>query len=144
MPSSSTFYYLSYFNSTFSTKNYLVTASLLLLLHLLLNSISALLDSTLYPIFYQILLILYQILFLILFTTRSNRCSARLNFLYYFLPDFINPLSILTSYIILYQILLVLYQSLSLIIFSTIFYQSYTSFYYIQLYSTYQLLLAFN
>ena len=129
MPSSGISYCLSYFNGTFSTKNYLVASSLLLSSHLLPNSISTLLDSTLYPVFYQTLLTLYQFLFLILLTTRPYRCSAHLNFLYYSLPDSTNPLSILTSHIILRRILLVLYQPPSLIISSTTFHQSHANFY---------------
>ena len=115
---------LTYFNSTFFTKYYLVAASLFsryiyyqFLLALasfyslfcfLLNFISFLLVPIPYPIFYWILLAFYQFLSLISLPTRPYGCSTRFNFLLYFLPDSIDPLSVLTFYIIFCQILLVL------------------------------------
>ena len=114
---------LTCFNSTFSTKYYLVAASLffchiyyqfLLVLVsfyslscFLLDFISFLPVPISYSIFYWILLVFYQFLFLILFPIRPYRCFTRFNFLFYFLLDFIDPLSILTSYIIFCRILLV-------------------------------------
>ena len=115
---------LTYFNSTFSTKYYLVAASLFFyyiyyqfllvlasfhsLFCFLLDFISFPLVPILYLVFYQILLAFYQFLSLISLFNGLHGCFTYFNFLLYSLLDSANPLSVLTSYIIFYQILLVL------------------------------------